>query len=347
MKKQSNTCMKPVRRILSICLVLFMMLSLLPGMAAAENWKLEDARSMLKLLNNFRTGNNTWHWNPDNTTWTTVTGLRKLSYDYELEKVAKVRAAEQAQRFGHTRPDGSKWSTAFPTGNYRKGENIAAGYDTAAAAFQGLLEEDEDYAGQGHRRNMLRNDYTRVGIAGVEINGEVYWVQEFASGAVVSSSPQENAAGGWVEEGGLYYYQKADGSWAKGWLQDGKNWYYMNEHAVMQTGWQKISGKWYHFANSGAMETGWLQDGGAWYHTNSKGAIQTGWQEIGGQWYYFRSSGEMVTGTVTIDGQREYFGGDGAWQGSEISGYDTPLGGNDLIRLLRNLLQMLREVAGF
>ena len=338
---------KEFRRGIAIVLVLMLTVALLPGPAAAENWKLEDARSMLKLINSFRTSGSAWYWNQDNTTWTTVTGLGKLAYDYELEKVAKVRAAEQAQCEGHTRPNGSKWSTAFPAGNYAKGENIAIGYTTAATAFEGLKEENDYYDGQGHRRNMLNSRFTRVGIAGVEINGEIYWVQEFANGAVVSSSPQEDAAAGWVQEGGLYYYRNADGSWARGWLQDGKNWYYMNEQAAMQTGWQKISGQWYHFASDGAMETGWLQDGGAWYHTNSKGAIQTGWQEIGGQWYYFRSSGEMVTGTVTIDGQREYFGGDGIWQGSEISGYDTPLGGNDLIRLLRNLLQMLREVVGF
>lgn len=335
--------MKKGNRVISLVLVGLLIFALLPGTAGAESWKLEDARSMLTLINNFRTGSSAWYWNQDNTTWTTVSGLKKLSYDYELEKVAKVRAAEQAQRQGHTRPDGSKWSTAFPGGNYHRGENIAIGYSSAAEAFQGLLEENCDYSGQGHRRNMLKSEFTRVGIAGVEINGEIYWVQEFASGAVVSGSAQDDSVG-WVEDGGLYYYHKADGSWAKGWLQDGNTWYYMNDAAVMQTGWQKIGGKWYHFTNAGALETGWLQDGGSWYHTDKNGAVQTGWQEIKSQWYYFQNSGAMATGTVTIDGQREIFDGNGIWQGSEISGYDTPLGGNELIRLIRKVILLLNEV---
>ena len=86
------------------------------------------------------------------------------------------------------------------------------------------------------------------------------------------------------------------------------------------------------------------KNGAADYSINIRKA--DGWVAGGGNWYYFASSGQMATGTVTIDGQREVFGGDGIWQGSEISGYDTPLGGNDLIRLLRNLLQMFREAMG-
>jgi uncharacterized protein YkwD len=35
------------------------------------------------------------------------------------------------------------------------GENIAAGYESAAAVFDGWREENESYEGQGHRRNML------------------------------------------------------------------------------------------------------------------------------------------------------------------------------------------------
>ena len=36
------------------------------------------------------------------------------------------------------------------------GENIAAGYESAAAVFDGWREENESYEGQGHRRNMLK-----------------------------------------------------------------------------------------------------------------------------------------------------------------------------------------------
>lgn len=344
--------------------------------ASAEDW-MAEARSMLNMINDFRTGGNAWYWNSDNTTWTTPTGLGILKYDAELEEVAKLRAQELSVSMSHTRPDGSKWSTAFPAGNYYKGENIACGFTSAAEAFNGFLEEDQGYEGQGHRRIMLKNTFTRVGLAAVEVNGVVYWVQEFASGS--ASAKKEDASAGWVEKNGVYYYIKDDGKKATGWLQDGDSWYYLNSKGAMQTGWQKIGGARYYFNDSGAMQTGWvqssggwylldasgvmqtgwtkdngkwyfldkngvlktgwIQDGGSWYYTNSSGVMQTGWKEIDRNWYYFRSSGVMVTGTETINGQKEYFSKDGVWQGSEIQDYATPLGGGKW----QNLFMMLRN----
>ena len=38
------------------------------------------------------------------------------------------------------------------------GENIAAAQTTAAEANLGWREDDEPYAGQGHRRNMLSSE---------------------------------------------------------------------------------------------------------------------------------------------------------------------------------------------
>lgn len=61
------------------------------------------------------------------------------------------------------------------------GENISVGHTTAAEANLGWREDDEPYAGQGHRRNMLSSDYNCVGIGHIYYNGVHYWVEVFAN----------------------------------------------------------------------------------------------------------------------------------------------------------------------
>ena len=146
------------------------------------------ARTAYQLTNEFRTGDNAWYWNNDNTTTTDLTGtLGALSYDYGLERAAMRRAAEIAVFFEHTRPDGSGWSTVHANTH---GENIAAGYGSAEAVVTGWREDDYDYSGQGHRRNMLGANFTTIGVGCVRAGGKLYWVQEFgwsASGESASS----------------------------------------------------------------------------------------------------------------------------------------------------------------
>lgn len=143
-------------------------------------YRQNDARSMLKSLNAFRTGKDAWYWDDDDKTKVKAKNLSKLAYDYDLEKTAMKRAAEIAVYFSHTRPDGSDYDTAF-TGTYSSaGENIAYGYSTASQALEAWKEADEKYDGQGHRRNMLSDDFNVVGIAHVVYDGVDYWVQDFA-----------------------------------------------------------------------------------------------------------------------------------------------------------------------
>lgn len=366
----------------AICLTLAALrLFALPRSASAETDRCADAREMLTMINEFRTGKDAWYWNKDNTTWTTETGLSALQYDYALESVALTRARELAVSFSHTRPNGSPWSSAFPAGNYYRGENIAMGFDTAKEAFEGFQETNENYAGQGHRRNMLRGTFTRIGLAAVEIDGNTYWVQEFASGAVVSAGSGSET--GWTYSGGKYYYKNADGTWATGWLKDGGAWYYLDAagamqtgwqkpdgnwcyfgadgsmatgwrqiggswyffdaSGVMQTGWQKLNGSWYHFTASGIMDTGWTKIGDSWYYFGSNGVMETGWRELDGSWYYFRKAGDMATGTENVDGVSQVFGSDGIWQGTEISDYDTPLGDSQVIPGIRFIVQAIMD----
>ena len=311
MEKQGSVYFSIVRRTLLFFLALALVASAIPGIAGAENWKQEDARSMLTLINNFRTGNSAWYWNQDNTTWTELTDLGTLSYDYELEEVAKTRAAEQAQLVGHTRPNGSQWHTAFPGGYIVKGENIAIGYETAEAAFRGLQESSEGYAGQGHRRNMLSSDYTCVGIAGVEIDGEIYWVQEFGSKTAASEPQQSNNRTGWVQDGGSWRYFSGNGVMQTGWVKDGRSWYYLSGDGVMQTGWVQIDGKRYFLTSSGALQTGWVQDDGKWYYYSDNGEVKTGWMQSGANWYHFDKDGVMDTGWIKDGGTQYYFTDDG------------------------------------
>lgn len=157
------------------------------GQAFAEDYvSAADSRSMLKNINSFRRGSDAWYWNSNDTRKIKQIGLKKLKYDENLEKIAKIRAKEIQKKFAHTRPNGKDWFTCTTTdaeGNVVKtyGENIAAGTDVdAARAFELWREDDEPYAGQGHRRNMLFEDFTCIGIAGfVADNGWTYWVQEF------------------------------------------------------------------------------------------------------------------------------------------------------------------------
>jgi len=155
------------------------------------------ARSMLKYINKFRKGKDVDgqkadYWNSDDTTKTDVTGqLKSLTYDYSLEKTAMRRAAEIAISFSHTRPNGDICFTAWNGTWYNGGENIAAGSGTAYGAFVQWREDDEYYAGQGHRRNMLSGDFNRIGIGHVVYQGVHFWTQAFGYG---SGSDKETTA---------------------------------------------------------------------------------------------------------------------------------------------------------
>ena len=139
-----------------------------------------SARSMLEMINEFRTGSEAWYWNSDNTTKTECSGLGTLVYDYELEEKAIQRATEIALFFAHTRPNNTPWYTVFPMDCMMSGENLAGGQTSAYSAFVSLREDDYPYKGQGHRRNMLGTDFNCIGIGHVICNGIHYWTQELA-----------------------------------------------------------------------------------------------------------------------------------------------------------------------
>ena len=138
-----------------------------------------EARTMLADINEFRTSDTeAWCWDKTDSV-KELYRTTELQYDYALERVAMKRAVEIALSYAHTRPNGTKCFTAYSSGYMAKGENIAAGYMSAAEVFNGWKEENESYAGQGHRRNMLSSNFNAVGIGHVVYQGCHYWVQEF------------------------------------------------------------------------------------------------------------------------------------------------------------------------
>ncbi|MDO4416516.1 MAG: CAP domain-containing protein, partial [Erysipelotrichaceae bacterium] len=143
----------------------------------------DDARSMLEMINGFRTGDEAWAWNSDDSEKEIYEDLGELTYDYELEKTAMQRAAELAVRFYHTRTDGTSCFTAYPDvflGD-KKAENILKGSENAEMTFTAFREDEMPFSTQAERRNMLSSKYTSVGIGCAEYNGVRYWVQEFSS----------------------------------------------------------------------------------------------------------------------------------------------------------------------
>ena len=151
-----------------------------------------EARSILDMINEMRTNHSdAWYWNKDDMTKTTCNNLGELAYDYDLERLAMQRAAEIALSYDHTRPNGDLSFSIYTEEGItysHVGENIAAGYNSAEEVHMGWREDNDNYAGQGHRRNMLSSKYNCVGIGHVYYNGFHYWVEEFAYRSSVNTT---------------------------------------------------------------------------------------------------------------------------------------------------------------
>ena len=109
-------------------------------------------------------------------------GLSALKTLDSLTRAAEIRAPEIVESFSHTRPDGTKCSTAMDQSGasdeaYYGGENIAAGNATAAATMEQWMNSP------GHRANILQEGITHIGVGYVKSSGGYghYWVQMFAT----------------------------------------------------------------------------------------------------------------------------------------------------------------------
>jgi len=107
-------------------------------------------------------------------------GLSALSGgNSALNGAAAARANELLRLYSHTRPNGAAWHTILGEKgiSYKAtGENIAAGYDTAAEVVSGWMDSP------GHRANILNASYTSIGVGYAFSSGttyEHYWAQIF------------------------------------------------------------------------------------------------------------------------------------------------------------------------
>lgn len=103
-------------------------------------------------------------------------GLSALTVSGSVQAAAQTRAGELKQAFSHTRPNGSSAFTALSEAgvNYRgAGENIAYGQRTPAAVMQDWMNSP------GHRANILKAEFTTIGVGYTVVNGTPYWTQMF------------------------------------------------------------------------------------------------------------------------------------------------------------------------
>lgn len=107
-------------------------------------------------------------------------GLAPLELDETLCKAADTRASELDVRCDHIRADGTKWSTILKELDYHfltAGENVAGGSKTPQEVV------DEWMNSEGHRKNILSPEYTKIGVGYafiVDSRYGYYWDQIFA-----------------------------------------------------------------------------------------------------------------------------------------------------------------------
>ena len=113
-------------------------------------------------------------------------GLRPLSGSSSLEASAAWKARHMAayRYLGHDDPappvargvSARLAACGYPVSSSGWGENVAAGYRTAASVMAGWL------GSAGHRANIENPSFTVVGIgAAADASGAVYWVQDFGT----------------------------------------------------------------------------------------------------------------------------------------------------------------------
>ena len=107
----------------------------------------------------------------------TKAGLNAVTLDQNIASAALVRAKEIETSFSHTRPNGSKFSTALTEQGVTfkgAGENIAWGQKSPEAVMQAWMNS------KGHRANILNKNFTKIGVGYYQnAAGRNFWTQLF------------------------------------------------------------------------------------------------------------------------------------------------------------------------
>ena len=131
------------------------------------------------------------------------TGKNSVQENAALDKGAAVRAKECAIKYGHHRPNGEIFSTAYyesGAGNIL-GENIAVGFLTPKGVVDGWVNS------QGHYVTMIDSRATHMGAGCYKKDGVIYWVQIFAKNPDQKFTLTVDANGGtFPDKGGVEKY---------------------------------------------------------------------------------------------------------------------------------------------
>lgn len=103
-------------------------------------------------------------------------GLKPLTMDRRLLSNALTRAQECSVYYAHTRANGKPWHTAITKKFVCAGENIGFGFSKAETVTEAWMDSPS------HRRNIMNDRYTCIGIGCVVVDGVTYWAQEFTDG---------------------------------------------------------------------------------------------------------------------------------------------------------------------
>ena len=125
-------------------------------------------------------------------------GRKPLVMAESLLRTAMFRAAEQEVLYSHGRPSGrdrfsddifekNDGDTAYnSSGEGQTGENIALGFADPEEVVDGWMHSD------GHRWNMLNENYGAIGIGCIQTGDNIYWCQVFIADCTKTASRQEN-----------------------------------------------------------------------------------------------------------------------------------------------------------
>ena len=104
-------------------------------------------------------------------------GLDELEMGDTLMEAAAIRAEELSEKYDHTRPDGSECFTVLDELGVDEsvwaGENIAQGQSSAMEVTNGW------YHSSGHKANIMKKRFTRIGVGMYNDHGTKNWVQLF------------------------------------------------------------------------------------------------------------------------------------------------------------------------
>ena len=100
--------------------------------------------------------------------------VKKIEWDYELERAAIAHSIDMNVQgyFSHTSLDGSSFADRINGTNYEgrpTGENIAVGYNTEEAVFNGWKNSP------GHCQNMMNAGHTDISVG----RSGNYWTMNF------------------------------------------------------------------------------------------------------------------------------------------------------------------------